>query len=268
MVAQLAMPGHPNHRLVWALILKKLARAGRADSLAHMSILRSAIAAVGLGLASPAIACDLALVLAVDISGSVDAEEFEVQMQGLAAGLRDGVVGEALVRAGAHVALVQWTGSTRQELSVGWTKITGFDALDALAARIDGTTRAWRNFSTGIGEALRFSLAQFDDAPDCRRRVIDVSGDGVNNEGVEPGDIHAELAEAGVTVNALVIEGASEDLTGYFWENVITGDGAFVVTANSFAEYPEKMRQKLTRETARQISWLPGGDVIPANLSR
>ena len=223
-----------------------------------MWFLRSLFAALGLGLASPIVACDLALILAVDISGSVDNEEFEIQMQGLSAGLRDGVVAEALVRSGANIMLIQWTGSSRQEISVPWTEVSGFDALGELAARIQSAPRAWRNFSTSIGDALEFSLEQFDAAASCKRRVIDVSGDGINNEGAEPRDVHEALRAGGVTVNALVIEGSSQDLTGYFWENVITGEGAFVVTANNFSEYPEKMRQKLTRETARQISSLPG----------
>ena len=77
-----------------------------------------------------------ARILAVDISGSVDNEEFKIQMQGLSAGLRDGVVAEALVRGGAHIMLVQWTGSSRQEVSVPWTEVSGFDALDELAAAL------------------------------------------------------------------------------------------------------------------------------------
>ena len=214
-------------------------------------------AVVGVGLASRSFACELALILAVDISGSVDSGEYEIQMQGLAAGLRDGVVSESLVRSNANIMLVQWTGSSRQDVSIPWTKIEDFAALDQLATRIDAIPRAWRNFSTAIGDALEFSLNQFQSVPTCQRRVIDVSGDGINNEGVEPRELHGAMEEVGVTVNALVIEGAVDDLTGYFWENVISGEGAFVVTANNFSEYPEKMRQKLTRETARQISSLP-----------
>ncbi|MEL7398863.1 MAG: DUF1194 domain-containing protein, partial [Pseudomonadota bacterium] len=97
----------------------------------------------------------------------------------------------------------------------------------------------------------------FDDAPVCARRVIDVSGDGVSNEGLEPRTTHALLAERGVTVNALVIEDATAgDLTGYFYENVITGPGAFVVTADGYADYPLRMRQKLLREVIQTVSAL------------
>ena len=204
----------------------------------------------------PATACEIALVLAVDVSGSVDHEEYRIQMQGLADGLRDGAVSEALVTAEAAVTVVHWTGSSRQAVAVPWTRITAFDGLEALAARIETAPRPWRNFSTAIGEALDYSLARFGAVADCDRRVIDISGDGSSNEGIAPRNIHPRLRAAGVTVNALVIEGAEPEMTEYFWENVITGGGAFVITANSYAEYPEKMRRKLVREVAKRVSLL------------
>jgi len=199
-------------------------------------------------------ACELALVLAVDVSGSVDPEEYRIQMDGLAAGLRDSVVSEALVTLQAQVALVHWTGTSRQALTFSWQQMRTFDDIDRFADQVELAERPWRNFSTAIGAALRFTLTEFAHVPGCQRYVIDVSGDGVSNEGVEPRFVLPELRAAGVTVNALVIEGADEDLTGYFWENVITGEGSFVVTANGFEQYAEKMRLKLRRETTQQIS--------------
>lgn len=207
-----------------------------------------------LGLPARALACKLALALAVDISGSVDPEEYNIQMQGLANALRDGVVAEALVRADAVVMLVQWTGSSRQQLTVPWTQVRSFADLEALARRIETAPRAWRNFSTAIGDALVFTLDQFADAPDCIRKVIDVSGDGPSNEGAAPLSVHPALRQAGVTVNALAIEESETDLTAYFWENLIVGEGAFVVTANRFEDYPDRIRMKLIRETTAQIS--------------
>ena len=206
------------------------------------------------GLPVQAAACDLALALAVDISGSVDPVEFDIQMQGLAAGLRDGVVAEALVRAEAAVIVVQWTGSSRQDITVPWTRIRSYEDAGALARQIELAPRKWRNFSTAIGEALDFTLAQFDEAPDCKRKVIDVSGDGPSNEGIEPLDMHPALRAADITVNALAIEENEADLTAYFWENLIRGEGAFVVTANRFEDYPDRIRQKLIRETTAQLS--------------
>ena len=218
---------------------------------------------LGLGLAvsagSLAQACDLALVLAVDVSGSVDPQEYRIQMDGLAEALRDGIVAEALVDAQAWLTLVQWTGSSRQQTSIAWAQMTTFDAVEAFADRVTQEPRLWRNSSTAIGEALHYSLASFDDIPDCRRKVIDVSGDGSSNEGLSPRDMHAALNAEKVTVNAVVIETDGEDLTGYFWENVITGEGAFVMTANGFADYPDRIRRKLQRETVRQLSDLDKG---------
>jgi len=204
--------------------------------------------------ATPAVACELALVMAVDVSGSVDPQEYRIQMDGLAAGLRDGIVSEALVKAQAQLALVQWTGTSRQELTIPWQQIRNFEDIDRFADRVEAAPRPWRNFSTAIGEALRFTLDEIARAPDCGRYVIDVSGDGFSNEGIEPRDVAGDLRGAGVTVNALVIEGAGDDLTGYFWENVVTGAGSFVVTADGFEQYGEKMRLKLRRETGKQIS--------------
>ncbi len=205
-------------------------------------------------LPAQATACDLALALAVDVSGSVDPDEYNIQMQGLADALRDGVVAEALVRARAAVMLVQWTGSSRQEISVPWTRITSFEAVEALAQRVETTPRRWRNFSTAIGEALQFTLNAWADAPACRRKVIDVSGDGVSNEGVDPRAVLADLGAADITVNALAIDAENGALTAYFWENLIRGEGAFVVTADSFDDYPARIRMKLIREITAQLS--------------
>jgi Ca-activated chloride channel family protein len=130
---------------------------------------------------------------------------------------------------------------------------TDVDVL-AFADLVDADRRIWRNYSTAIGEALDIAKDAFATAPDCRRRVIDVSGDGVSNEGVEPQTLHADLAAAGITVNALAIETDQTDLTAYFYENLILGEGAFVITADGFEDYPEQIRRKLQRETTRQLS--------------
>ncbi len=221
-----------------------------------MSSLR-AIAAF-ICLAPPAGACDIALLLAVDVSGSVSRDEFRTQSDGLATALRDGVVAEALIRSRAEVAFLQWSGTSRQEVTIPWTSIESYADLDALATRIEEDPRRWRDYSTAIGEALALGEAQFSDVPQCRRKVIDVSGDGTSNEGQEPRERHAALQAAGITVNALVIEGSEPDLDVYFWENVIVGEGAFIITANGFSEYPPAIRRKLVRETTKQVAALDG----------
>jgi len=226
-------------------------RLGRGGRLA------AALVALNLGTAGSAVAaCGLALVLAVDVSGSVDPREFRVQMAGLAAALRDPVVSEALVKAQAQVSVVQWTGSSRQFVALPWQKIETFDDIDGFAVRVDDVPRRWRNFSTAIGEALEFSRRYLGQVGQCERLVIDISGDGSSNEGIAPVEVLAGMRRAGIVVNALVIEGTENDLTGYFWENVITGEGSFVVTANDYQQYAAKMRLKLRRETTIQLSSL------------
>lgn len=220
-------------------------------------MIRGFLTSVAICLSAPAAyACDLALVLAVDVSGSVDSWEYRIQRDGLAEALRDPVVSEALVAARAEVMLLQWTGAGRQRVTVPWRAITDFDVLDQFADAVAADRRVWRNFSTAIGEALEMSVAQFGAVPHCTRRVIDVSGDGSSNEGIAPASMRMRLKAERVTVNALVIEGAEDDLTGYFWENVIYGEGAFVVTANDFPDYPQRIRQKLRRETTKQTAAL------------
>lgn len=201
---------------------------------------------------TPLDACELALALAVDVSGSVDSGEYRTQMDGLATALRDPVISEALVQAQAELMLVQWTGSTRQQITIPWTSIDSFVALDGFSERVANDPRIWRNYSTAVGEALAYTLAAFDQVPDCARRLIDISGDGPSNEGVEPRTVHKALREAGVVVNAIAIEESEPELSAYFYENVITGEGAFVVSADSFKDYPDRIRKKLLREVTRQ----------------
>ncbi|MGX9351251.1 DUF1194 domain-containing protein [Shimia sp. W99] len=204
----------------------------------------------------PARACDVALLLAVDVSGSIDPLEYKVQMEGLAAGLRDGVVVEALVRGQSAVALMQWTGEGRQELVLPWFQVRSPADAEAFAQAVEAMPRVWDKYSTAVGEAMLMALKAFESAPACLRKVVDVSGDGFSNEGLEPAKAREAMVRADVTVNALVIETNEIDLTAYFWENVITGAGAFVVTANGFPDYPARIRQKLIRELARQMSSL------------
>ncbi|WP_299151343.1 DUF1194 domain-containing protein [uncultured Tateyamaria sp.] len=201
-------------------------------------------------------ACDLALLLAVDVSGSVDPDEYRIQMDGLAAALRDGIVADALVEQRAQVALLQWTGSSRQKQTVAWTAMHSHADVLALADTVARDPRIWRNFSTAIGEALIVGQRAFDAVSHCTKWVIDVSGDGISNEGVEPSAQRTSLTRAQITVNAIAIETDQTDLTGYFYENLITGPGAFVVTADGFEDYPAQILRKLQRETTKQVTVL------------
>lgn len=218
----------------WASGLKALIRAG------------AAAAAMGL---APTQACETALVLAVDVSGSVDAAEYRLQMDGLAAALRDPDVREALVAAKAMIAVMQWSGANKQDFVAPWTHVTDREVADRLALTVETTPRAFRHFSTAIGDALAVAAVALGEiSRRCRRHVVDVSGDGVSNEGRDLRRIRDALIRGGVQINGLAIEIGDEGLTDYYQREVIGGGGAFVQTARSFEDYPRAIRRKLLRE--------------------
>lgn len=206
-------------------------------------------------LAGRAMACDVALVLALDVSGSVDRKEYAIQARGLTDALGDPVVSEALVSARASVTVVQWSGNSRQSVSVPWMRIESHGDVAALREAVSDARRRYRNYSTAIGEVLDFSVDLFADLPrPCRRRVIDVSGDGASNEGADPVSLRPLLRAGNVTVNGLAIEGSEPDVTGYYRRNVIFGPGAFVETAEGFEDFPRAIRRKLLNELAQRLS--------------
>lgn len=213
--------------------------------------------ALSLGLAAlPARACDIALVLAVDVSGSVDAWEYALQAEGLAAALRDPEVAEAVLRSRAALAVVQWSGVGQQSLSVPWTRIEEPAQLARLASRIAIMPRAFAGGNTAVGEALDFAGARFGrEVRDCARWVIDLSGDGDENEGFTAGTVRRELVARGITVNGLAIEGLGTGMaiTNYYRRWVIT-PGGFVETAQGHADFARAMRRKLLRELAPPIA--------------
>ena len=126
-----------------------------------MRLLRQILAAAGIGLAPGlAQACALELILAVDVSGSIDAQEFALQNEGLAAAFEDPKLMEAIVhqKGGIYVVLTQWSGATRQRQVTDWHHLTGPESMAAFASEIRRGGRNWRNYSTAIGEALFHAL--------------------------------------------------------------------------------------------------------------
>ena len=216
--------------------------------------MRAAFLASLISFATPVVACDVALMLAVDVSGSVDRDEYRIQMEGLAAGLADPTITAALINGQVQLALMQWTGSGRQSVGLNWTTMTDEEAVSQFSAQIIAEPRVWRDFSTAIGEAMALSLDYFAVVPECTRHVIDISGDGINNEGRSPQSTWDDLTAAGITVNALVIEESVAGLTTYFEEEVILGPLSFAVTANTFEDYPEQIIRKLYRELTQVVS--------------
>lgn len=211
-------------------------------------------------LAGPAVAdCRQALVLALDVSGSVDDVEYRLQLDGLAAALAAPEVRAALfadTRNPVRIAVFEWSGPRHQRLLVPWTEIDGPEALAVVQQRLLSTERVRAQPSTGIGQALRLGFAMLDEQSACWRRTLDISGDGIDNTGARP---QLVPGPPDVVVNGLVIgtprpENYSgrtawlEDLVLYYRELVIRGPGAFVEQAIGFRDYQRAMERKLIRE--------------------
>ncbi len=200
---------------------------------------------------------DLALVLAIDGSASVQYDEFGLIAGGTAAALRDPTVIAGLTRGPAGASMLSallWSGAGQQDIITPWTRIGSEADLLAFAETIDNMPRTIRAGQTAIGEALLAALtllARLQANP--ARSVVDVVGDGRSNDGIAPGPIRDRMAAAGITINGLCILHEEADLLASYTADVIGGPGAFAVTCANFADFTEAMRQKLTREVSGPI---------------
>jgi Ca-activated chloride channel family protein len=205
-------------------------------------------------LAPPALACETALLLSIDVSGSIDRGDYRLQADGLAQALSDPAVVEALVQDQVALAVVQWSGIDQQALALPWRRMLGAADVAAFARDAAAMPRAFSGSDTAVGEGLRFAVAQFAAVPDCRRRVIDISGDGQENAGFTDARAQREAITAGIIINAIAIEEAGEGvpITTYFRNWIIT-PGGFVVTARGLADYADTLRLKLLRELGKPV---------------
>ncbi|WP_299964447.1 DUF1194 domain-containing protein [uncultured Roseobacter sp.] len=211
-------------------------------------------------LAGPASAeCRLALVLAIDVSSSVDAEEDRLQRSGLAAALAAPEVRAAFFAGDQHVALAvyEWSGRYNQEVLLDWTLIDSPAVLLRASQVLATSTRSHNDFPTAMGYALGFGAGLFRRGPDCLFRTLDMAGDGQNNEGFGPRRAYAEFPFDGVTVNGLVVNGADFEaetgLIAFYQREVLHGPGAFIEIAQGFDDYERAMRRKLERELSPRV---------------
>ncbi|MFY0614632.1 MAG: DUF1194 domain-containing protein [Hyphomicrobiaceae bacterium] len=195
---------------------------------------------------------DLALVLALDISASVDDREFNLQKLGLAAALTNPKVLDA-IKFGSNkriaVTVVQWAGYRQQFVSVPWQLIGDAENAQEFAADLSAMGRRETLGFTHIGGAIRFSaqlLEPMQLAAD--RRVVDISGDGTNNVSPRPQSARDNAVRSGITINGLAIANEVRDLNAYYRNTVIGGPGAFVIVAQDYSDYEKAMIQKLVRE--------------------
>ena len=205
------------------------------------------------GTAAQASGCRLALVVAMDVSSSVDAEEDALQRGGLVAALISAEVQAAFLASDLPVALAvfEWSGRFNQKLLLDWTLIDGPDALVRAAETIAASTRSHADFPTAMGHALGYGAGLLQRAPECLAMKLDMAGDGQNNDGFTPGQAYSAFPFDEVTVNGLVVNDDFEAETGliaYYRREVARGPGAFVEVADGFADYERAMRRKLERE--------------------
>jgi hypothetical protein len=243
-------------------------------------LLRPVVCLVVLGLAALAplsaraeTEVDLALVLAVDVSRSMDADEQRLQRDGYVEAFRASVVHEAIgkgVLGRIAVTYVEWSGPGQQTVVVPWTVVDGAGPAHGFADKL-ATTPIGLVFSTSISGAIDFSVRHLEESRvDAMRRVIDISGDGPNNTGRMVTLARDEAVAKGVTINGLPFMlkqptgfGDIEHLDRYYEDCVIGGAGAFIVPIRERAQIAEAIRTKIVREIAGTTD--PNPLVQPAN---
>lgn len=237
-------------------------RAARAT----LTLLMLAGAAIAAPAASAAEQVDLLLVLAADVSRSVDSGKFQLQREGYAAAISDPRVLDA-IQSGRNgrigVSFIEWSGAGSQRVVIDWTTISDLESAKGFG---DHLLEASRSFAdrTSISGAIEFAMGQLARAPyESARRAIDVSGDGTNNSGREVAQVRDEAVAQGVTINGLVILSETPlawnpdhtnppgGLENYYRNNVIGGAGAFVVAAENFNSFGQAIVKKLITEVAQ-----------------
>jgi hypothetical protein len=201
--------------------------------------------------AQPRTVVDLALVLAVDSSGSVDFGVFDLQTGGIAGAFRDAEVIAAIEQwapRGIAVSVVLWSGRGQQRVAVDWTRVGDRASAEALAASIEAMGRGMLA-ETALGEGLSFAINHLVKGPFAgERQIIDISGDGRSNVGADPAAFRDAAVAADITVNGLAILNDDLTLDLYYAERVIGGRDAFVTTAHDYDDFARAMRHKLLKE--------------------
>lgn len=207
--------------------------------------------------------CRLALALALDVSGSVDAVEYTQQVNGLADALSAPDVRKAILSSGdaaVSLAVFEWSSRNHQIVVQPWVRIDTPAALDAVTAQIRAHRKKRAGLKTALGTALSFGAALLGQQSQCWRKTLDVSGDGKNNIGPTPPQIYQTGVYAGITVNALVIGDpagvemeADQQLLRYYERQVIHGPASFAMIAQGYEDYATAMRRKLVRELAMPV---------------
>ncbi len=247
--------------------MKRRARTALLGAVAALALIQPPA-----GRAQAQAQCRLALALGLDVSGSVDAAEYRLQLDGLAAALGAPEVQAQLFAvpgATVRIAVYEWSGPDDQRLLLDWTELDSTAAVGAAQAHLRGIVRTGASPMTAIGSAILEGLALLGRSGDCAARTLDLSGDGTSNAGPSLKEGRTAAAAAGVTVNGLVIGADAPrvtdrrqahigELTAYFRRNVMSGPGAFVETALGFEDFEAAMRRKLERELRAVVVGMNG----------
>jgi hypothetical protein len=212
--------------------------------------------------ASAADSVDLALVMAVDVSESVDEGEYILQHEGIARAFEDPQLIQAIAagkRGAIEVAVLEWSDRDKQIVTVDWTRVGDKASAATFAASVRASRRS-SNGLTAIGDALLAAQALLDRAPDpAERRLVDLSGDGMANIGPPVDAVRDELVAAGTTINGLAILASEPWLESYYNDYVIGGPGAFLLQAEDFGSFANAVQNKLLGEVA---------GLVPRNAAR
>lgn len=197
---------------------------------------------------------DVELILMADVSGSVDQEEFLLQRRGYAQALRNPRVLSAIRNGplgGIAISYVEWSGHFLKSVIVPWTLVRTPVDVEKVAQRLEGHPREIYGGGTAVGSAILYGAESIrNNAFDGVRKVVDVSGDGPDKDGL-PASVGRDQAVAmGVTVNGLPIIGTYAGLDIFFLDNVIGGPGAFSIPARDFKDFQAAILTKLIREIA------------------
>ncbi len=210
-------------------------------------------AALAAGLSGTALAepVDIALVLAVDVSESVDADEYQLQHEGIARAFENPAVVDA-IRGGPHGAIeamvLEWSDRDKQVVTAPWARIADARSAAAFAAEVRASKRSSAGL-TAIGDALVAAAAAFQRLPDtAERRIIDVSGDGMANIGPPPNAVRDTLVAQGIAINGLAILKTEPWLDQYYDQYVVGGEHSFLLKVEDFQSFATAIQQKLLGE--------------------
>jgi Ca-activated chloride channel family protein len=197
--------------------------------------------------------CTIALVLLMDVSASVNHENYQLQHEGLIQAFQSEQLQQTIISQphGVAVSVIHW--ATYADVIVDWHHLRTRSQIHAFVRDLQAVDRHAHDLgmNTGIGTAIQAGMAQLARTPcEADQQILDVSGDGDNNVGPPPGPIRDIAQDAAITINGLpIVTEHAPDVVTYYREHVVTSDG-FVLQANGFSDFGRAIRRKIQLEIA------------------